>query len=82
MRRLANTLAFERRCLRSRPRWLPRHVPIPGHRLDGPVFACDDVSMNFVYLSPHFPPNYYRFCAGLREEGVNVLGLADAPYGS
>jgi biotin carboxylase len=38
--------------------------------------------MNFVYLSPHFPPNYYRFCAGLREEGVNVLGLADAPYGS
>ncbi len=36
--------------------------------------------MNFVYLSPHFPPNYYRFCVGLREEGVNVLGLADAPY--
>jgi len=36
--------------------------------------------MNFVYLSPHFPPNYYRFCARLREEGVNVLGLADAPY--
>ena len=38
--------------------------------------------MNFVYLSPHFPPNYYRFCVRLREEGVNVLGLADAPYGS
>jgi hypothetical protein len=38
--------------------------------------------MNFVYLSPHFPPNYYRFCVGLREEGVNVLGLADAPYDS
>jgi len=38
--------------------------------------------MNFVYLSPHFPPNYYRFCVGLREEGVNVLGLADAPYES
>ncbi|HEX7522614.1 MAG TPA: ATP-grasp domain-containing protein [Candidatus Deferrimicrobium sp.] len=36
--------------------------------------------MNFVYLSPHFPPNYYRFCVRLREEGVNVLGLADAPY--
>jgi hypothetical protein len=36
--------------------------------------------MNFVYLSPHFPPNYYRFCVGLREEGVNVLGLADVPY--
>jgi hypothetical protein len=38
--------------------------------------------MNFVHLSPHFPPNYYRFCVGLREEGVNVLGLADTPYGS
>ncbi len=38
--------------------------------------------MNFVYLSPHFPPNYYLFCARLREEGVNVLGVADAPYAS
>jgi biotin carboxylase len=38
--------------------------------------------MNFVYLSPHFPPNYHRFCVRLREEGVTVLGLADAPYGS
>jgi hypothetical protein len=38
--------------------------------------------MNYVYLSPHFPPNYYRFCVRLREEGVNVLGLADASYGS
>jgi hypothetical protein len=38
--------------------------------------------MNFVYLSPHFPPNYFRFCLGLREEGVNVLGVADAPYES
>jgi len=38
--------------------------------------------MNFVYLSPHFPPNYYRFCVRLREEGVNVLGLADASYGA
>jgi hypothetical protein len=43
---------------------------------------CDDTAMNFVYLSPHFPPNYYRFCVRLREEGVNVLGVADAPYES
>ncbi len=35
--------------------------------------------MNFVYLSPHFPPNYRLFCVRLREEGVNVLGLGDAP---
>src|SRR3972149_9441195 len=36
--------------------------------------------MNFVYLSPHFPPNYYPFCVRLRNVGGNVLGLADAPY--
>ncbi len=36
--------------------------------------------MNFVYLSPHFPPNYYRFCVELKRLGVNVLGLADEPY--
>ncbi len=36
--------------------------------------------MNFVYLSPHFPPNYYRFCVQLRRLGANVLGLADAPH--
>ena len=36
--------------------------------------------MNFVYLSPHFPPNYYHFIARLNELGVKVLGLADEPY--
>ncbi|RDI95884.1 ATP-grasp domain-containing protein [Meiothermus sp. QL-1] len=36
--------------------------------------------MNVVFLSPHFPPNYWPFCARLREFGHNVLGLADAPY--
>jgi biotin carboxylase len=36
--------------------------------------------MNFVLLSPHFPPNYYQFAVGLHELGVNVLGLADEPY--
>ena len=36
--------------------------------------------MNFVFLSPHFPPNYYPFCVRLRELGAVVLGLADAPY--
>jgi hypothetical protein len=38
--------------------------------------------MNFVYFSPHFPPNYYQFCVHLRNLGVNVLGLADEPYES
>lgn len=36
--------------------------------------------MNIIYLSPHFPPNYYLFCVRLRELGANVLGLADEPY--
>lgn len=36
--------------------------------------------MNFVFLSPHFPPNYYQFCVHLRALGANVLGLSDEPY--
>ncbi len=36
--------------------------------------------MNFVFLSPHFPPNFYRFAAALKSHGVNVLGLADEHY--
>jgi hypothetical protein len=38
--------------------------------------------MNFVFLSPHFPPNYFRFAVALRNHGVNVLGLADEGYDS
>ena len=33
--------------------------------------------MNYVYLSPHFPPNYYLFCVHLSRLGVQVLGLKD-----
>lgn len=33
--------------------------------------------MNVVFLSPHFPPNWFRFVLGLREVGANVLGIAD-----
>jgi biotin carboxylase len=36
--------------------------------------------VNFVFLSPHFPPNYHRFAVNLQSLGVNVLGLADEPY--
>lgn len=36
--------------------------------------------MNVVFLSPHFPPNFYRFCVQLRQLGANVLGIADAPW--
>lgn len=38
--------------------------------------------MNFVYLSPHFPPNYEAFSVELHRHGVKVLGLGDAPYDS
>jgi len=36
--------------------------------------------MNFVFISPNFPPNWYLFCVRLREAGANVLGIGDAPY--
>ena len=36
--------------------------------------------MNFIFLSPHFPPNYFQFCVHLRSLGVNVLGLSDEYY--
>lgn len=36
--------------------------------------------MNIVFLSPHFPPNFYRFCQHLSQFGANVLGIADAPW--
>lgn len=35
--------------------------------------------MNFVFLSPHFPENYYLFSIHLNELVVNVLGLVDEP---
>jgi len=38
--------------------------------------------MNVVFLSPHFPPSLYLFCAALRELGATVLGVDDAPYES
>ena len=36
--------------------------------------------MNVVFISPHFPQTYAHFCSGLRANGVNVLGIADAPW--
>lgn len=38
--------------------------------------------LNFVFLSPNFPDSYRMFCVRLRENGVNVLGVGDAPYDS
>ena len=36
--------------------------------------------MNFVFISPAFPKNYYNFCDRLKRNGVNVLGIGDTPY--
>lgn len=35
---------------------------------------------NFIFISPGFPANYENFCAALRADGVNVLGIGDTPY--
>ena len=36
--------------------------------------------MNFVYISPSFPKNFYQFCNRLKLNGVTVLAIADTPY--
>ncbi|MDP8905203.1 MAG: ATP-grasp domain-containing protein [Chloroflexota bacterium] len=36
--------------------------------------------MNVVFLSPHFPPNWYRFAVALRHVGATVLGIADTNW--
>lgn len=36
--------------------------------------------MNLLFLSPHFPPNFFHFAVRLKQAGVNVLGLAETPY--
>ena len=36
--------------------------------------------MNFIFISPAFPKNYYNFCDRLKKNNVNVLGIGDTPY--
>ncbi len=36
--------------------------------------------MNFIFISPHYPEHFREFTIRLRERGVNVLGIGDAPY--
>ena len=35
---------------------------------------------NFVFISPNFPTNYWKFCRELKNNGMNVLGVGDQPY--
>lgn len=36
--------------------------------------------MNVVFLSPHFPPNWFRFVVGLKNAGATTMGIADQPW--
>lgn len=36
--------------------------------------------MNFIFISPNFPHTYWQFCDRLKRNGINVLGIGDAPY--
>lgn len=35
---------------------------------------------NFIFISPNFPENYWRFCRELKNNGFNVLGIGDSEY--
>ena len=35
---------------------------------------------NFIFISPDFPSNYWKFCKQLQNNGFNVLGIGDCPY--
>ncbi|QGG47864.1 ATP-grasp domain-containing protein [Heliorestis convoluta] len=36
--------------------------------------------MNVLFLSPHFPSNYYLFVVALKKAGAKVFGIADVPF--
>jgi len=36
--------------------------------------------LNFVIISPHFPPNFEPFTLRLHETGFRTLGIGDCPY--
>ncbi len=35
---------------------------------------------NFIFISPNFPENYWKFCRELKNNGLRVLGIGDCPY--
>lgn len=36
--------------------------------------------MNYILISPYYPPNFQNFAYHLKEVGVNVLGIGEEPY--
>src|SRR5574337_952293 len=65
-----------------------RAVPAPGSPAQSAAQDCAgpgcapsrSALMNVVFLSPHFPPNFFPFCVALRAAGATVLGIADEAY--
>ena len=54
---------------------------INKHFCKNDLYVYNLISMkNFVFISPHFPDSYWRFCAALRKNGFRVLGVGDCPY--
>ena len=41
---------------------------------------CIYFMKNFIFLSPNFPENYWKFCRELKNNGLRVLGIGDCPY--
>ena len=35
---------------------------------------------NFIFISPNFPTNYWKFCRELKNNGIRVMGIGDQPY--
>lgn len=38
--------------------------------------------MKFIFISANFPENYWQFCKGLKNNGVQVYGIADVLWGN
>ncbi|WP_440894886.1 ATP-grasp domain-containing protein [Amphibacillus sp. Q70] len=36
--------------------------------------------MNYILISPYYPPNFQNFAYRLKDVGVNVLGIGEEPY--
>ena len=35
---------------------------------------------NFIFISPNFPTNYWKFCRELKNNGIRVMGIGDKPW--
>ena len=35
---------------------------------------------NFIFISPNFPTNYWKFCRELKNNGIRVMGSGDQPW--